>query len=177
MCFFSVWLCCSLHSPLTGCHVPLRVLCWRSHLQPWVLVAGVSTWDPPRYPNHDVRAFVEEAEALRSEDALIIVYPSTRVAYPIYSAAPVTITRSDSEVNGSVTTIDDPTIVVLTSHRDDPPAYRPELDASIGRSLDVWFVASHFRDDIDEIIAWAVDAGFAAEEWSAPTARLFHWTR
>lgn len=140
-------------------------------------LAGWIAWDGVAYPNHDVRGFVEAVEAERSDSALVILYPATRVAYPVYSSLDVRIERSDVELNGFETIIEDERVFVLQSRRNNPDRYRQALDQIVGDADDVWLVASHFRDDLDAIVQWADDNGFSMEQRTAPSSRLFHWTR
>ena len=89
-------------------------------LSAWALVAGLVAWDTVRYPQQDVRGLIEAAEATAQDNSVIIVYPATRFAYVLYTEAPTTFSRSNTEITGFVFTIDDPQVTVLTPHRDDP---------------------------------------------------------
>ncbi len=144
-----------------------------------LLVSSVLVRDlrPERYPLEDVRDFVVAAERGRPTDGVVVVYPSARWAYAVYTGGGFVPVDSDGPTGFDVR-ITTPGVEVLRPHRDAPQEYLPELAQATSGSETVLFVASHWTADIEVIDAW-----FPANDWTlvrreqAVGAMLVEWRR
>lgn len=110
---------------------------------------------PPTYPAFDVRPLVAAAE---SSGAPIVVYPSARWAYALYTTHDVTLVDDPDEATGFDVEIAG--VAVLPPHRDDPTAYAAEVSTATAGRDEVVFVVSHPGPDVGAIEAAFRAAGF-----------------
>ncbi len=135
-------------------------------------------WHVPAYPEEDVRPLVTMAERGRAPGDAIVVYPSTRWAYALYTDAPVRLVPNPDSANGFEVIVDHRAVRVLGPHRADPEAYLSGL-RGMTRGVDrVWFVASHWGGDLDVLEDQFRSLGFhVTREEQRPGARLLVWER
>lgn len=117
------------------------------------------------YPRWDVRPLVAEVEQLAADDEVILVYPATMWAYALYSTGEIRLEPDDGSAWGFAPRFDDPRVVVLPRGRDDPDAYAPTVVAlASGDAPVVWLVASHWREDLDDLRVMLTTLGFDGEQ-------------
>ena len=137
-----------------------------------LLVVAV-TADPVRYPAYDVRPFITAAE---DADVAVLVYPSTRWAYGLYTSADVDLVE-DADDSWRVTPgILDPDVTVLpVAGVFDPDAYRESVQDAVAGEDRVMLVASHFGANLDGLDAVIRAEGFRA--WTAVGGPGRGWSR
>lgn len=127
------------------------------------LVAAGLAWGRPGYPEHDVRAFVEQVDAVAAPGEPVVVYPATRWAYALYTDRPVSLVDDPSTANGFEPRVDDDQVVVLPPLRDTPERYLEHLEAATAGADRVWLVASHWASDLGVLQEQMDGLGFAVE--------------
>lgn len=144
-----------------------------------VLVAGATRYEPPVYPGHDLRPLVEMVEARASPGDLVMVYPSARYSFALYTKAGIEIIADDDD-HRNVFTVDvpDPDVAVLKVSVEDPDAHGPAvLAATQGREV-VWYLGTHFKKDDAAIASFIEAAGFAeTDRAERPGARAIRYER
>ena len=143
-----------------------------------VLAAGAARYEPPVYPGHDLRPLVEMVEARASPGDLVMVYPSARYSFALYTKAGIEIIADDDHLNGFTVDVPDPDVVVLKPSVEDPDAHGPAVSAATqGREV-VWYLGTHFKED-DAVITSFIEAfGFAeTDRVERPGARAIRYER
>ncbi len=129
------------------------------------------------YPGEDVRPLVEEVESRDTSDP-VVVYSATRWAYALYTSNTVSIIPSGSTANGFDVDFRSGQVVVLGPHRAEPERYEPELERVTEGRRAVWFLASHWRDDLETIEMQFAQLGFVdAQRFERRGALLVRWER
>lgn len=142
-----------------------------------VLAAGATRYEPPVYPGHDLRPLVEMVEARASPGDLVMVYPSARYSFALYTKADIEIIAAD-DPNGFTVDVPDLDVAVLKPRLEDPDAHGPAvLAATRGREV-VWYLGTHFKED-DAIITSSIEAIGFTETTRAerPGARAIRYER
>ena len=138
---------------------------------------GVGRYEPPVYPGHDLRPLVEMVEARASPGDLVMVYPSVRYSFALYTKADIEIIAAD-DPNGFTVDVPDLDVAVLKPSVEDPGAHGPAvLAATRGREV-VWYLGTHFKED-DAVITSSIEAIGFAETTRAerPGARAIRYER
>ena len=140
-----------------------------------LLVVAV-TADPVRYPIYDVRPFITAAE---DADVAILVYPSTRWAYGLYTSADVELVEDADDPWRVSPRILDPDVAVLpVAGVFDPDAYRESVHDAVAGEDRVMLVASHFGENLADLDAVIRAEGFrAVDRRRRPGARLVTYVR
>ena len=132
------------------------------------------------YPRYDVRPLVGTMEAEAGSDDALLIYPATVWAYALYTSTDIHLEPDPVSSWGFYPRFADPRVVVLPPGRDDPDAYRPTV-AALGAETDaevVWLLASHWREDIEDLGAQLEAVGFSGTEVERRDgARLVRWER
>ncbi len=145
-----------------------------------VAVAALAVVRPPTpYPRYDVRPLAASVDQRAAPDDVILVYPATMWAYALYTRDAVDIEVEPSSSWGFAPRFARDRTVVLPPGRDDPSAYAPAVRALAAGDADVvWLLASHWREDLDDLRDQLAAAGFGAERPQATDgARLERWVR
>jgi len=133
------------------------------------------------YPVEGIKSMVAQMEASRSPDEPVLVYPSARYGYAIYTSSPVALSHPSRHLVFSPYSVDigDPLLTILEPHRNDPQNYRPQMEAVAGDAPDVWFLASHQSPlDLPVILEHLEAMGFRqVESYAEIGAELSRWTR
>lgn len=143
-----------------------------------LLAAGVARYEPPVYPGHDLRPLVEMVEARASPGDLVMVYPSARYSFALYTESGIEIIADDGQLNGFTVDVANPDVAVLKPSVEDPDAHGPAvLAATQGREV-VWYLGTHFKEDDAVIASFILAAGFAeTDRAERPGARAIRYER
>lgn len=143
-----------------------------------IVVVGLVAYESPDYPAQDLRPLVAEVEAVVGPDGVIIVYPSARYAYGVYTDAAVDLIDDDANPNGFTVDIADPSIVVLPPSVDDPAAHGPRVADAVAGRAEVWYIGTFFQGDEDVIADAIVARGFVeVHRIETPGARAIRYQR
>lgn len=117
------------------------------------------------YPAWDVRPLAAEVEVRAQDDDALLIYPATMWAYALYTDGEVELVPDEGSAWGFAPRFADPRVHVLPRGRDDPGAYLPTVSMfAAGDTGVVWLLASHWREDIEELRAQLERAGFDGEQ-------------
>ncbi len=149
---------------------------------PGLVAAFVLLWagflvERPTYPQEDLRPLLTILEDGIADDEVILVYPFARLAYALYTPAPVTFKPNEGSSVGYALDIEDDRVVLLPGWRRDPTQYAPIVADLTSGTCGVWLPASHVSDDLDDVKAALTSAGFTQVEdsWGGNGATLSHW--
>lgn len=140
------------------------------------LLVGAVLGEPIHYPAYDVRPFITAAE---DADVAVLVYPSTRWAYGLYTSADVDLVEDDDDPWRVTPRVLDPDVTVLpVAGVFDPDAYRESVHDAVAGEDRVMLVASHFGDNLADLDAVIRSEGFrAVDRRRRPGARLVTYVR
>jgi hypothetical protein len=125
-----------------------------------LLALGGSQIPRADYPAQDVEPLIAQVEADLGPDDRLVIYPSTRWAYALYTTTPVRFEFNDRTANGYEPVFIDDRIIVLEPQRVAEPEYLSQLDGRLEDTERVWHLASHWRADLQalerdlELLGW-----------------------
>jgi hypothetical protein len=153
---------------------------WATWVVPGAVLAtlGIGAEPVTAYPAQDVRPLVAELEQRRQPGDALLVYPATMWAYALYTSDDLALEADPVSAWGFAPVFDDERTYVLPRGRDDPGAYTPTVEQLGEREQRVWLLASHWRDDYEDLREQLGRAGFEQVELQErPGARLSAWER
>jgi hypothetical protein len=155
----------------------------RTRIVACVAVLGVALvlpfrMPPASYRQEDVRSLVAVLESNREPGDAILIYPYASFAWALYTDSEVELEPSDDFATTWAVRSLDPDTTVLATHRADPEAYVPLVEAATRGRERVWFLASHWAEDLGDLQQLLTAEGFSlAEQVERPGAVLQLWTR
>jgi hypothetical protein len=140
------------------------------------LLALIPSTSPATYPAQDIAPLVAQVEADLGPEDRLVVYPSTRWAFALYTSTVVRFEFNDRTANGYEPVFTDERFVVLEPQRVDHPEYRSQLEERLDDADRVWHLASHWRRDLRalerdlELLGW-----HQVDREERPGAQLVQW--
>jgi hypothetical protein len=112
------------------------------------------------YPRQDVRPLVMDLEERREPRDAVLIYPATMWAYSLYTSDRFSLEEDLVSAWGFAPAFEDERTYVLPRGRDDPGAYTATVEQLEERERRVWLLASHWREDYDDLREQLRAAGF-----------------
>jgi hypothetical protein len=153
---------------------------WVAWGVPVVVAATLAVVTDPvtPYPRQDVRPLIVELEERREPRDAVLIYPATMWAYALYTSDGFALEEDVVSAWGFAPVFDDERTYVLPPGRDDPGAYAPTVEQLQEGERRVWLLASHWREDYDDLQEQLREAGFVLVGVSADDgAELGLWER
>ena len=142
------------------------------------LLIGTVRYEHPRYNKQDIRPLIELIEARAASNDAVIVYPSARYAFALYTSAPIEIVAANDHPNGFTIDVTDPSITVLVPSVQDPDAYDSAVESAAAGYDSIWYIGTFFKNDDKAIISRIESLKFVEQErFDTSGARLIYFAR